>query len=106
MRQAKEDGGHEQRRATSHAPFQQVLQPSAKEEFFRNGDEEEGEEECAGKLRQMRPACVQMQKADAQPKGKRDGRIESKLAQADAGIAQAQAQIESNAIECRIINRP
>jgi len=47
MRQPKEKRGQKQRRGASHAPFQQVLQPSAKEEFFRNGDEEEGEKKCA-----------------------------------------------------------
>ncbi len=55
VRQAKKDCGQKQRRGASHAPFQQVLQPSAKEELFRNGDEEEGEDECAAELRQARP---------------------------------------------------
>src|SRR4051794_14265141 len=68
VRQAEQSCRQEQRRIAPYPPLQQVLQPSAKEEFFRNGDEEEGEEKCAGKLRQPRQISMEMQKTKTKPK--------------------------------------
>ncbi len=56
-----------------------------------------------GNLRQhrsnSRPECVQMQKSQPQAQSQRNRRVPDHLPQADAGIAQAQAQIEAGALQ-------
>jgi hypothetical protein len=91
MGQAEQSGCQQKCGISSHPSFKQILQPSAEEQFFRNGDEEEGEQECSPELKQARPGSVKMQEAETQPDRDRDRRIKDKFAQSDANVRQAQA---------------
>ncbi len=99
VRQTEEACCEEQRLIASDTALQQVLQPTAKEEFFRNGNKKEREEKGPWKPRQPWRRCVQMQKPEAQAKRKRDRRIEDQFAQTRAEIVKTQAEIESNTIQ-------
>ncbi len=101
--EAKEDRGGSKSRPSSHSPFKKILKPSAKEEFFGNGDEEEGEDPRAGKAEDDRtegvPEGMRVEEAESEAQDQSNREIESKFAQADGQIAQAEAQVEADTLE-------
>ena len=78
----------QQRRGASDAPLQQILQPSAKEELFRNGDEEKREDECAESRQRCGHAAWKCKKPEAQTQRDGDRRVKAELAQPDADVAE------------------
>jgi hypothetical protein len=96
---AEEHGGEEQGHGTAEAPFEQILQPAAKEELLWYGDAQKGEEECAEGRERSRPHGMKVEKSQDPAEEDGNGGVETELAQRNAGIAQGEAKIESNAIE-------
>lgn len=111
--QAEESGCEEQRGGAAEAALEKILEPSAKEELFRNGDEEESKEPCDGKGQEGGPdapavepgqfrdvqKAMEMEEAEAKAERERDGHVEGQLAQAGGEVAHAQAEVEADTVQ-------
>src|SRR6185503_12152386 len=67
MRESEKHGGQDERGGASHAAFQQVFKPSAKEKLFGHGHQEKAESKGGEGMRRVGHRCVKVEKADAEP---------------------------------------
>lgn len=99
VRQAEEDGGEDERGRASHAAFEQVLQPSAKEKLLWHCDQEKSEGKGGESMHRVGHDGVEVKEADSEPQCNCYGRVEEELAPADAEIAQSEPEVESDAVK-------
>ena len=99
VREAKKDGGEGHRPVGAEAALQEVLKPAAEEELFGDGDEEEGEEECARCDGRTGKRAMQVEKAEGETEGYGNGCVEKEVDASAAEVFEAQAEIEAGAME-------
>jgi len=99
MRQAEKHSGEDEGGDASHTSFEEVLQPSAKEKLFGHGDQEEREREGGESAGRAGHDGMQVKEAGGEPDDDGDGRVEEEFAPANAEVARAQAEVESDSVE-------
>src|SRR5580700_1061520 len=97
MGQPENTGGHDQRGDAADATFEEVLDPAAEEYFLRQRHGDESRDPGGKDQPGMVDAAMQVKKTKCEAEGNRDWDVEGELAEADAPIAPAQAQVESDA---------
>src|ERR1700722_7170320 len=97
--ETKKDCGQHQRSHASDSTLEKILQPSAKEQLFRNRNEEKREDKGCNRTQRIGPRCVHVQKSQRQSKRNRDHSVKTKLAQPNTGIAACQSKVEAHSVE-------
>lgn len=99
MRETEKRGGDEEGPARTNTAFEKVLYPAAEEDFFREGDREEGKE-SEGRD-EARVGKVVMKREEVQRKAEGDGkrRVEEKFAEAGYDVVEAQMEVEADSGE-------
>ena len=97
--ETEEARGEKQGAVSAEVLLEEVLEPTAKEKFFGNGDEEEGKNPGQGSARGRRPAGMEMKKSERKAEGESDWNVEGAFAQTDGDITQAKAQVEAGSFE-------
>ena len=72
------------------------MHPATEEKLFRDGDKEEGEDPPQENMPKRRHMGVEMEKAEEQSEGDGNGSVHGQPEQANAEVAQAKAEVETN----------
>src|SRR5277367_232858 len=95
MRQSKEHRRDHESGSPSHAPFEKVLHPGAKEEFFRHGNEKEDTQPSQRRRTCPWQVSMGMDEPERQTHSQNDRRKEEQFAQSAFPIAPAQVKVET-----------
>jgi hypothetical protein len=96
---AKDHGGDEQGGSAANTAFEEVLDPTAEEDFFRERDADEGGEPRGDEEPGMVNVAMEVEEAEREAEGDGDGEVKKKLAEASGPVALAEAEVEADGSE-------
>jgi len=99
VREAEDGGGEDDRAGAAKTGFEHVLQESAEEKFFGDGDEEEGDQKSGSGGGGVRQSAVRRDEVKGNAERDDDRGEEEKLAKSDEEIAQARSKVVTDVVE-------
>jgi hypothetical protein len=96
VRKPEQGCGDEQGAYGPNAPLEKILHPAAKKKLFRDGNKEECEDPPEKNMPGRRHVGVEMKEAEEQPEGDGNGSVRRQPKQANAEVAQAKTEVETN----------
>ncbi len=96
MREAEDGGRDEQGGGAADAALEEVLHPAAEEDFFGQRDADEGEDPRGDDEPGMVNVAMEVEEAEGEAQGNRDGEVEEKFAEAGGPVACAKAEVEAD----------